>query len=176
IELESARPTVVFVDDPANRVAQRRVRATIGDTTQKILLEKRLIDSGNMIDTRSAMAMASRGTATDPMSIREIGAAVGADVVVYALVSEFDRSPLTDPPRPTALLHVKIVDTATGDRIWPPQSAGFPLRLTMPADASIASRERTDILDMEESLAAYAGAGLAQLFYDVELPFSLRTP
>lgn len=175
-ELDKNSPTVLFVDDPANRVAQRRVRATIGDTAQRILLEKRLINAGNMIDTRAAMAMAGRGTASEPVSIREIGEAVGADLVVYALVSEFDQSPLTDPPRPTALLHVKIIDVETGDRVWPPAAAGYPLRLTMPADASIASRERTDVLDMEESLAAYAGAGLAQLFYDVEVPFSLRTP
>jgi hypothetical protein len=176
-ELDGERRTVILVDDPANRVAQRRYRALIGESAQNLLLKKKVIDDGKAIDTRAALAMAARPAEGGPMSIRAVGESVGADVVIYGIISEFNPAPPSDAAAPASLMHVKIIDVATGDRLWPAQAEGYPLRLTMPAAPStLANGGMTDRVRVEEALAAFTGVGLAQMFYDVELPESVRRP
>jgi len=174
-QLDKSDATVLFIDDPSGKAADRRYRTIIGETAERILLQKGLVNEGNMISTRSATAIASRGSKTNPISIREVGETVGADVVVYAMVREFNRSPAsTDRPVPSALLHVKVIDVATGERLWPAQTEGYPLMVRTPPDPSIAAQETSEIREMREGLADYAGTALAELFYSVEIPLSHR--
>ena len=175
-DLDIERSYVVFIDDPASRVTRRRYRAMIGSTAQELLLRKKLVAEGEMIDTRSAMAMASRGSATDPMPIDEIGRAVGADIVIYVAISDFSVDRGSDHPRPEAMMHIKLVDSATGERIWPESPQGFPQRAIIPTAPNTIANSRAEIARLEEQLATQAGVVLAEVFYDVEIPLSSRRP
>lgn len=172
--LDSTRRTVILIDDPANRVAQRRYRSLIGEVAQQTLLDRGLIEEGLMIDTRSALAVASRGAASDPLSIAEVGQAVDADVVIYALVTDFALTAGGESPSPTSNLRVKLVDTQTGERLWPADIEGYPLNVTMPRSGNVLPSSRTEAAVMQDALAKQTGLALAQLFYDVEVTQSVR--
>ena len=173
-ELDPDRPTVLFIDDPASRIAHRRYRTIIGETAQETILAKVLLTEGNLFDTRSAMAAAGRGTASEPLTIQQIGEMVGAEVVIYAKVDRFGLDSTRSPAVPSSQLAVKVFDVPSGQRLWPPQYEGYPLRLNMPATPDNVAQSRSDQARIDESLAAFTGGGLAELFFTVEVTQSLR--
>lgn len=173
-KLDPDKKTVIFVDDPANKIAQRRTRGQIGDAAQTTLLRKKKIREGNMIDARSAMAAAANGDGS--MSITEIGDAVGAEVIVYVLVTRFELTGDGIDFDPNSEVEVKVFDVTTHSRIWPP--AGEPGYRSQFSGKRSGNRflpsTRTDTLRAQNDLALITGEGLSQLFYDVETPQSLR--
>lgn len=174
-KLDPKRKTVIFVDDPANKIAQRRIRSQIGSIAQDVLLEKKLVLEGNMIDTRAALAAATQGRGDEPIAVTEIGEAVGAEIVVYVLVTRFGLSGDGVDFAPSSEIEVKIFDATTHSRLWPP--AGQPGHRAQFADTGgnrTMPRTRTDSLRAQSDLAQLTGYGLAQMFYDVERPQSLR--
>ncbi|MAY75858.1 MAG: hypothetical protein CMJ31_14290 [Phycisphaerae bacterium] len=175
-ELDPTRSTVILIDDPTNRVTRRRYRGIIAETAQNVLLQKKVIDDGKMIDGRAAVTMAATATSQNPLSIQDIGEAVRADIVIYALVSEFRGSDFADKPSPSVTLHVKVIDVVTGERVWPEQPEGYTLSLKMPTAPGNLATSRADMARIEEDLAAFTGLGLSQLFYSVERPQSVRLP
>ena len=166
----------MFVDDPSSKVATRRLRLAIGEAAQEQIIRKNLIDDGLVIDARSALAATTRDREGNPLSIAEIGRAVEADQVIYVLVTDFTASPVSDQTKPYAGLRVKVIDADSADRLWPIEDdAGFPLRVTLPTDASaIGATTRSDTLRVQRALAERSGLAIAQLFYTVEIPQSVR--
>ncbi|USN99355.1 MAG: hypothetical protein H6810_01370 [Phycisphaeraceae bacterium] len=174
-KLDPDLKTVIFVDDPANKIAQRRIRSEIGVVAQDTLLKKNLVREGSMIDTRSAMAAVAREENGEPMAVTEIGKAVGAEVMIYVLVTSFELSPDGVDFAPASEVEVKIFDVANEARLWPPAGQpGYRSKFSNPTSNRSMPRSRTDSLKAQTDLAQLTGAGLAQLFYDVERPQSLR--
>ncbi|HHN77172.1 MAG TPA: hypothetical protein ENK11_00655 [Phycisphaerales bacterium] len=174
-KLDPDKKTVIFVDDPANRIAQRRIRARIGAVAQDMLVRKNIIHEGNMIDTRSALAAASQENDGRPIAVTEVGRAVGADVVIYVLVTKFSLSPDGVEFKPASEVEVKVFDAANQKRLWPPPGEpGYRTSFTDKQGNRTMRRTRTDLLRAQADLAQLTGYGLAQLFYDVERPQSLR--
>jgi hypothetical protein len=172
-ELDPDRKTVIFVDDPANKIAQRRTRASIGESCQQALMRKKKVREANMIDTRSALAAAANGD--DDLSITEIGEAVGAEVIIYALVTRFELSGDGADFDPTAEIEVKIFDVTTHSRLWPPAGQpGYRSKFSSAGANRYMPQSRTDLLRAQNELALITGEGMSQLFYDVERPQSLR--
>lgn len=164
---------LIFVDDPSNKVSSRRLRSSIVDTAQETLLARGTVK--NMIDGRSAFAAVSKERYGEPMSIVEIGESVGADVVIYALLTEFSLGAEIGTYRPSAVLQVKILDVRTGERMWPAGTEGtYPLRVTLPQEPGLAPSSTPELYKAQEALAAQAGTALAQMFYDVEITRSAR--
>ena len=171
--LDSSKKTVIFVDDPANKIAQRRARAQIGEAAQDALLRKNKIREGNMIDTRSAMAAAANGDGS--LSITEIGAEVGAEIIVYALVTRFELTTDGVDLDPVSEIEVKVFDATTHTRLWPPVGEpGYRSTFSASGGNRFMPQSRTDSLKAQGDLGRITGEGLAQLFYDVERPQSLR--
>lgn len=172
-ELDPERSYVIFIDDPSSKVASRRLRSEIADTAQEALLKRGTVT--NMIDGRSAFAAAVGERYGERMSIQEIGTSLKADVVIYALLTDFSLGAEVGTYRPTATLQVKLIDSATGDRIWPPQVGEmYPLRVTMPQKPGLAPSSAAEMQKAQQDLATYTGTALAQLFYDVDVNFSNR--
>lgn len=174
-DLDPDRKTVIFVDDPANMIAQRRIRSQIGVAAQDELLRRKIINEGAMIDARSALAMAERGGDDGPLAITEIGQAVGAEVIIYVLVTRFDMTEDGVNFLPVSELEVKVLDVPSETRIWPPPGEpGYRSSFSKSSGNANMPRTRTAALQAEMELAEITGLGLAQLFYDVERPQSLR--
>jgi len=171
--LDSELKHVIFVDDPANKVSSRRLRSTIVDTAQSALLARGTVK--DMIDGRSAYAAVSKERYGEPLSIVEIGESVGADIVIYALLTEFSLGAEVGTYRPQAVLQVKIMDVRTGQRIWPASDSGtYPLRVTLPQKPGLAPSTTGELYAAQEELAGQAGRALAEMFYDVEVTRSSR--
>mgnify|MGYP003110758296 CR=1 FL=1 len=174
-ELDKSKKTVVFVDDPANKIAQRRTRSQIGEAAQDALMRRKKVLEANMIDTRSAMSVAANGD--DTLSITEIGEAVGAEIIVYALVTQFELSGDGVALDPYSEVEVKVFDVTTHSRLFPPAGEpGYRSRFggQRRSGNSFMPTGRTDLLRAQSELARITGEGLSQLFYDVEVPQSLR--
>lgn len=171
--LDPERSYVIFIDDPSSKVASRRLRAEIANTAQETLLKKGIVT--NMIDGRSTFAVATGERYGERLSIQEIGQSVGADVVIYALLTNFTLGEDVGTYRPMASLQVKLIDSKTGDRIWPPeQGAMYPLRVNMPQKPGMVPATASEMQKAQQELAEYTGVALAQMFFDVEVPFSNR--
>ncbi len=165
--LDKNLKTVVFVDDPSSRVMQRRLRFAIADRATKELLAKRVLV--DMIDPRGVLTAASNERHGEQMSISDLGKTVGADIVIYAVVTEFSLTPETGSYIPQASLRVKIVDVATGKRVWPSDESGQLISIQIPQRPGTSPTGPAAKLQVEQQLSERAGLGLAQLFYKHEI-------
>ncbi len=155
--------TVVFVDDPSSKIAQRRLRYAMADVATQQLLEKRILT--NMLDPQGIIATASKDVHTKLSSVSDLGKAVGADIVIYAVVTNFSLSPESGSYIPRATLNVKVIDVAQGKRVWPESNFGFPIEIQIPQRPGLSPDAGAAQLAIEQQLAARAGLGLSQLFY-----------
>lgn len=174
--LDPAMTYVIFIDDPSSKISSRRLRSTIADTAQEDLLNRGVVTK--MIDGRAAITSASNERYGERLSVQAIGAGVGADVVIYGLLTQFSMAGDAGGYQPSATLQVKIVDVNTGDRVWPFESEEelFPLSITMPPKPGMAPTSTSSLYTAQEELSTQLGLALAQLFYDVEVPQSARVP
>lgn len=166
LELDETQSIVVFVDDPSSRVAQRRLRYSMADVATRTLLEKKVVVDA--IDSRTILNAATKERYGEKMSISELGKAVGADFVIYAVVTNFSMTPSEGAVIPTCQMRVKVIDVASAQRVWPESEAGHLLDVRIRERPSTTGPEgKTD--GVENELAAKAGLGLAQLFYKHEI-------
>lgn len=116
-DLNSEQPVVVFVDDSGSLVPDRTSRKRIGQAAEKAILTEAEVK--RVISSDSALAVVSREKFGQPLGVAEVGQAVGADIVVYALITSFTISPDGVSYQPMASALVRIVDVKTKERIWP---------------------------------------------------------
>ena len=164
--LDEERSVVIFIDDPSSKVAQRRLRYSMADTASRTLLEKKVVT--DVIDSRTVLNAASKERHGERMSITELGRAVGADVVIYAVVTNFSITAEEGTFIPTTSMRVKIIDTAQGQRVWPDSEAGYLLEVRLPQRPSAFTQDSAR-LNSEAQLADRSGVALAQLFYRHEI-------
>lgn len=165
--LDETMKTVVFVDDPSSRITQRRLRYAIAKKATDELLEKRILV--DMEDPRGILTASSNEQYGKQMSIEELGRSVGADLVIYAVVTDFSLTPEVGAYLPKAIMRVKLIDTRDGQRIWPPDERGHVMNVQMPQRPGVAPTNTGDRVEVEQQLATRAGLGLAQLFYKHEI-------
>jgi len=170
-KLNAEATTVIFIDDPSSQVSQRRLRAQIGQRAQEVLLAKKAVV--DMIDTRAALTASAKERHGTMLSTQEIGEAVGADVVIWGLLSQFTLSADGVSHLPMASLQVKVMDVATGET-WPEGDDFYPLTLRMGQQPGFAPQSTSDTLEGEAKLADKLGAALAQLFYNHDITESVR--
>ncbi len=171
--LEEHASTVIFVDDPSSKIALRRLRYSIADTATEVLLEKRVLT--DMIDPRGILTAASKERHGDRMSITELGKAVGAEYVIYAVVTEFTLLPEAGSYTPTATLRLKVIDVATGKRAWPDNQFGNQFKVSIPQLPSNTGIDSSAKVKIESELAARTGLGLAQMFFKHEITETVIT-
>lgn len=170
-ELDPEASTVVFVDDPSNQVGRRRDRDVIAKTATDTLLRKDLVL--DMIDPQAATLAATKDRHSEPLSITEIGAAVEADVIIYALLTEFTLSADGSAYNPSAVMRVKVLDRRTGGRVWPEDPRGAAVRIRPEFRPGELPRDQADLAEANADLAARAGLAVAQLFYRHEITESV---
>ncbi len=163
--------TVIFVDDPSSKITQRRLRYAMADSATHQLLEKRVLT--DMLEPRGIISAAEKETHTSRMSITELGKSVNADIVIYAVITRFSLSPETGFYVPQASLRVKVMDVATGKRVWPDSEFGHHLEIQVPQLPGQSPTNSAGRLAIEQQLAQRTGLGIAQLFYRHEISESV---
>lgn len=168
-EPDSARPTVILIDDLNSVVPRSALRDRIGSVAERILLEREVFDEGAMISAASARRAALAGSAEQRLSVVDIGRMVGAEVVIWVLMTGWSLSTEPGAVSPAASAQVCLIDTLANERVWPPGERKFPLLEELPRDVrgdvptSIAARR-----EIEEQLATRFGRALAQMFFEHE--------
>lgn len=166
-ELDSDRPTVVFIDDRTNVMPRRSLRASMGLEADQTLLEKKVIRKDKMLAAQAALGLASGDKLSAPKSVAAIGRAVGAEVVIYVDMKGFTLSSDGASYSPAATALVKVVDALNNQRLWPPDGDGWPLTVQPPVQGdgptTIAEKNKA-----ETALAQAAGREVARLFFTYE--------
>jgi len=163
------RSTVVFVDDRNNAIPMNatRIRREIADKVSTDLMEQEVIT--DMISSRDAMATArSRDRDGELMSIDALGAAVGAEQVIYVTMISFQGSPDGHSPRPTASCRLKIIDVPNRARLFPGPDADqsfFPVTVVSPPISPELYTSNEGRRQIERILAVMLGDQIAKLFY-----------
>jgi hypothetical protein len=124
------------------------------------------------ISSQDAMSLArQRERNTSVLSIEEIGKAVGAKLVIYVEMTQFQDTPDGFSPRPMAACQVKVIDVETRTRLYPPEgsdSSSRPVQaLLREVDPSIYA-SRAGRLQVFEGLAIETGTAIGRLFYEHE--------
>lgn len=167
----------ILVDDPSSTTSRSLLRTTIAETAQSRIVKKKLV--ARVVSARSVLnASIAPGPDGKPLPVDEIGRRVGADLIVYVGLLQFD--PIgTDTQGPGAAMSVKLIEPATGKRVWPEEPEGYRLLASLPNTGGSFTRNGRltpgQLFEAESALAAKAGLALAELFYDVERTLSNRT-
>jgi hypothetical protein len=165
--LDKTKPTVIFIDDRANRVPRRALRLMIAQEAEKTLLKEKVVT--DMISAESAMLAAGHDRYEQPIPISEIGRSVKADQMIYATVDGFTLTPDGQTYGPAATLRVKVIDTTKDSRLWPlDESRGYPLTVHVPSKTAPMPTSAAARYQAEDELAKQTGQELAWLFYDHE--------
>ncbi len=166
--LDPDRPTVVFIDDRANILPRRTLRQTIADTAEAELLKDGAVKSA--VASRAAMGAATADKADDPMRIVDIGKAVQAEVVIYAVIDQFAVSPDGQSYAPAIAMRVKVIDVTNDKRIWPPEDEkrGILIVSKPEVQQGFTPQNLSEATQSENAAARRAGLALAQLFYQHE--------
>lgn len=168
-QLDASRPTTIFIDDRQNKVPKRSLRMTMGQTAERIMMDRGIVLPANMISSRDATRVAaSKDSFNKPVSVVDLGREMGAEVVIWVEIQEWTLSRDGGSLTPTVGATVKIVDAKANQRIWPVDPAGWPLVIQVPARPQELGSNRAQTERYHEELAAKAGLELARVFYTYE--------
>lgn len=165
--LDNSRVTVVFVDDRLNRAPRRSLRIVAAQQAEQTMMDNSVISPKKLITTRAIMRLASQEQFTEPMTIAQLGRAIGADVVIYATVDVWSLSPDGVTFQPGARVRVKVIDAENDVKLWPISGPGHPVTAALPLQTegmpTGAERDQANL-----ALATELGVKIARLFYDHE--------
>lgn len=111
------RPTAVLVDDPAHRLPSDRLKSRIAHRVGKDLQESETITEFTPTRLIDEMRMSNEGFGS--WSIARVGRRAGAGQVIHVLIDRFELEVAAGVYRPAALVRVKVIDTAGGERLFP---------------------------------------------------------
>jgi hypothetical protein len=166
------RPTVVFVDDRQNTIPMNasRIRREIADKVSTDLMQREILT--DMISARDAMAVVrNQDREGHLMSIDMIGAAVGAEQIIYIEMLSFQGSTDGYSPRPTAACRLKIVDVPNRTRLFPPPDSDqswYPVEVVSPPISPDLYQSTEGRRQIEQMLAALVGDQVGKIFYKHE--------
>ncbi len=168
-ELDDTKKVVVFVDDRSGTMPRKGLRRVIGQTAEETLLAEKALKAELVIPSAAAIAAVTQEKRGEPLSVVEVGRTVGADVVVYVNVEKFtlSRDGVGAGNQPFAVAYVKVFDTASNRRIWPPESLGKPIMYTAAAGTQ-APETLGERAKAEDALAKRLGLEVARLFFTYE--------
>ena len=172
-ELNQTRKTVVFVDDRAGAMPRKTLRRLIGQGAEETLLAEKALLPELVIPSAAAVAAVTQETRNEPMTVVEVGRAVGADVVVYVSVEKFTLSRDGAANQPFAVAYVKIFDAQSNSRLWPEDASGRPVMYSAAASAQLPTT-LGEQAKAEEALARRLGVEVARLFFSYERESSAK--
>lgn len=165
--LPAGKSLVVFVDDRANRAPRRSLRDVVAREAESTLISKKVVAADRVFPSAAATRASLGETYNQPLSIAEIGRRVGADLVLYVEMTGFSISQDGVTLSQSAGAQVKIIDAATGERLFPAEQSGYPANVRLPGGGS-APTEMAQRARHEQALATALGAQIARLFFSHE--------
>lgn len=170
-DLDPAKKTVILIDDRGPVVNSRVNRVRIGTTAERMLLDQGKMEQ--VISSQDLLAIADREKGSKPMGLVELGEAVGAEVLISAMMVSFSLTPDGQTYQPAAQVSVKVMDVTGKKRLWPGEGQeSYLLTVTVPQKQGTPPQTMSEIEAAYSALAERVGMSLANLFIKHEL----RTP
>jgi hypothetical protein len=163
-ELDEERSAVVFIDDRASKVPEITTRALVGRSAEQALVDQKLVKE--VISSEGLAGVVARERFGKPMGIADVGAAVGAQTVIYATIDEFTISVDRTTFAPRAAARVKVVDTESKKRLWPIDDPGWhTVVVQLDQRQGTTPTGSGDVGAANRELAARLGDAIAKTFY-----------
>lgn len=163
-----ARKTVVLVDDPSDpaKLPSPQLNNLIAGRVGDRLVEEGVLQREDLVPADRVSHLAAEEADFGAWPIDRVGHAVGAEQVVYVLITGFSVSESGAIYEPVAEARVKVIEAKTGDRLFPPPEvgAGAPVR----TERSIAAMENatsTTHLIVARRLGETLARDVARLFH-----------
>lgn len=157
---------VVLIDDYRVRLEQANIKEHIADKVVELLKSSRAARKAKFLPYKNLRSVKTESPTGKKYSIKRIGEDLGADVVLYVDITQFDLE--GDPQSPLILpqgqAHIKVIEVETGDRLWPIDVQGHPVHARGRREAerlTNANRRK-----WSETLADMLATEIAELFYE----------
>lgn len=167
-KLDSTRRTVVFIDDRNNIVPRRSLRQVMGESAESELISHAGLEASLVIPAQSTLRATSAERLGAPMSIVDVGRLVGAEVVVYAVITRFSLSPDGVTFTPVGTATVKVYDAVNNVPIFPLGGEGVPVTMLLPLKDSSMPATLAEKTAAEEDAARALGVQIARTFFSYE--------
>lgn len=159
--------TLVFIDDPKNRMTRVALRAEVADRAERLLFDEGKVTE--LVSCADAIQLARRSDAQGKRSsIESIGRAMNVQQVIYVVIDSFTLSVDGASPRPGATARVKVLDLEDQSRIFPGDDGGHLVESELrepPQSMYVSTSGRRQI---EDQLAMQLATDIAELFYEHE--------
>ncbi|MCP4836635.1 MAG: hypothetical protein GY895_17935 [Phycisphaera sp.] len=162
--------TAVFIDDSNSRFPRTALRAMVGVEVTQQLIQNKAVPANMMVDSRDVIGLV-RAIETNGRraTIERIGREAGVEQVIYVKLEGFAMTLDGVTPRPTAVCSVKVLDLASGIRVFPMEEGKgretvAQLREVDPSLFETFAKTRL----IEDSLATKLGRNIAEVFYEHE--------
>ncbi len=168
-ELDPKRTAVVFVDDRNSVLPMRTLRDRIAKGAEAGILKEKLLEA-DLISSDSLQAVIAAERFSRPQSIAQIGRSVGADQVIWATVDTFRLTPDGSTHAPSAIVRVKVIDSKTGERLFPLKAEGgqdpsYVLAIAEKNRATPVPTSNADRIREQQEIADTLGRRLGELFF-----------
>lgn len=167
-KLDKTRRTVVFIDDRNNVVPRRSLRQVMGESVESELISNAGMDASLVIPAQSTLRATSAERLGAPMSIVDVGRLVGAEVVIYAVITRFSLSPDGVTFTPVGTANVKVYDAVNNVPIFPIAGEGVPVNMLLPLKDSTMPTGISEKTAAEEDAARAMGIQIARTFFSYE--------
>ncbi len=160
--------TAVFIDDPDTVFPRTSLRSMVGVRITEDLISSGTIPSSMMVDSRDVLALArALETSESRVTIERIGREAGVEQIIYVSLDGFAMTLDGFTPRPTAVCSVKVLDLASGTRVFPAANpTGLEvigqIREVDPINFESFAKRR----QVEDNLAMELGKNVGFLFYE----------
>lgn len=160
--LPAGKRVLVFPDDMLHPVGYPPVKRVLARRLGELLAEHELVAEtiayDSLVDLRNAETDFNR------MAVATVGRRLGAELVVYVSIDGFS---LKDMPVDTLWrgrfsCKVRVVDVRNG-RLWPDESAGFPVKVVEPIAENTSEAYGAELAD---KLAKRLAEGVCGLFHE----------
>ena len=116
------RPTLVLVDDPSNQLGAPSLPNGIANQVAFHLSDESIVSQANLIEPHHLYDLATKlNKDYSRTPIDRIGRELGAQQVIHIYVQSASYSWEPGMYRPSATVHVKVIDAVQGKRLFPPQ-------------------------------------------------------
>lgn len=166
--------TLVIVDDPQQLLGDPNFPAVVGANVGYHLTQNDALTTKQLIPQDHLSTLAAQLDDRYPATpIDQIGTRLDAKQVIHVLVRSTNLEADNTYFRPVATVEVKVIDTATGDRLFPKPAdqpthrataPGYTLNIEMKS-RTLDTTRRAALTMLARELSERIGLEVAQLFY-----------
>jgi hypothetical protein len=155
----------VFVDDYMSPLGNRELKKSLATSVGQQLIAAKVIQPEDLIDPEKVLAAPTETPDGKKFSIQHIGRDLHADYVIYINIIDFNLQSDPDNPliQPKSRAYVKVIEVATGERLWPIDVAGYPIQGKEHMQGELT--EEADKNEWSQKLVDKLATSAAELFY-----------